>query len=1037
MFSKEALSKIKSIFDSVTDEEFEFMFNNYKIDNALSQTKYTQLLKYLSVLNSTLSKGKKQVYIKKTQLDIAYNHSKDNLSNYRITIDGIDAINKYMNSIVNRKNHLIFSLLTSMAKKGEKDISIMKKTKDKSRTFDVNDLDIRVRVSKEENVATKELDKLTNVSEDDRLNIFFRYKQRGTIVLMDTKEVKVVIDLTLVTSNQNIKFVKTSPPRYEIELEVTKKSKKVSIDTMKKIIEEVTRIKQVLQQSKYIVTNTVRDKVLDSYKKIIYGENEVRENRFLFRTKPESLQIQHVTDKLPTRYTVTDKADGEGYFLIIFDGKVYFINGNLEVKDSGLSSDKFKAYNGTIIDGEYIFMRKYRKFVFMSFDILSYKGENITREPLLENRFKKLDDVLKKCFGDKFNFDKFSDSFSLDKASKYYEKQCKDHLDDLNKSLKESKDLNIIKRKLFIFPTGGHDCEIFTYSSIMWKVYVKSGICPYSLDGLMYTPYNQIYSAIDREVQHKTYKWKPPSHNSIDFYVEFARDEKTGKIISAFDNSGFDEDGDIDESIVKNKVYKICKLFNGKFKNGKEIPIPFKEREGLNVANLYLDDKGFVRDQDGNIIQDKTVVEFYYDDNNNIPLSNRWKPMRTRFDKTEAVVRYKRKYGNNSVIAAKIWASIKNPFVIDDINMLGQPDKYLEYLDTIKRKITTKIIETSKADDRYYQHQSKLGKYMRNYHNYIKSNLIGAYCSPYQVEQTSKTQRIKVLDVGCGRGGDIQKFQFANTDSVVGIEPNYANLYDATDGAISRFKNHKRKNTYIPQNYYIVADAGIKLTVQDQLKAIGKTNEQNETLLRKYFGETVKDKPMQKYDVFNCQFMIHYLLKDETTWNNFIWNVNNLLEDGGYLIMTTYDGEIVDKGFNKDGKLNSFYVTEEGTKSLFFECIKKYKSKNLNKLGLPIDVHVASFMDAGQYVTEYLVTKDFLVKEMKEKCNTILIETDMFENLEKNSKKMLKTAGSNDSRTDTATYLSRVAEIYNKDDPIIRASMEMSRLNRYYIFMKR
>ena len=64
--------------------------------------------------------------------------------------------------------------------------------------------------------------------------------------------------------------------------------------------------------------------------------------------------MQHVIEQLPNKYAVTDKADGDRYFLIILDGKVLLISDNLNIKDTGIIVNE--KYNKTIFDGEYIFL---------------------------------------------------------------------------------------------------------------------------------------------------------------------------------------------------------------------------------------------------------------------------------------------------------------------------------------------------------------------------------------------------------------------------------------------------------------------------------------------------------------------------------------------------------------------------------------------------------------------------------------------------------------------------------------------------------
>ena len=82
-----------------------------------------------------------------------------------------------------------------------------------------------------------------------------------------------------------------------------------------------------------------------------------------------------------------------------YANKLYIISSDLDVKYSGLDiSSTNKKYNNTIIDGEYIFIPKYNKFLFASFDLLYYGNEDIRSEVQISKRLLKLDDVISKCF---------------------------------------------------------------------------------------------------------------------------------------------------------------------------------------------------------------------------------------------------------------------------------------------------------------------------------------------------------------------------------------------------------------------------------------------------------------------------------------------------------------------------------------------------------------------------------------------------------------------------------------------------------------
>lgn len=54
---------------------------------------------------------------------------------------------------------------------------------------------------------------------------------------------------------------------------------------------------------------------------------------------------------------------------------------------------------------------------------------------------------------------------------------------------------------------------------------------------------------------------------------------------------------------------------------------------------------------------------------------------------------------------------------------------------------------------------------LKNFNNWIKSVLI----SKYGRRDQSSGPRVKVLDLGCGKGGDLQKWARAGTDEYIGI----------------------------------------------------------------------------------------------------------------------------------------------------------------------------------------------------------------------------------------------------------------------------
>src|SRR5690606_2654363 len=102
----------------------------------------------------------------------------------------------------------------------------------------------------------------------------------------------------------------------------------------------------------YIISNSIKNNVIDQYMSLL----GTKKTTGLYARRPYSLEIKDVIEKLPNNYAVTDKADGERYFLIIHNNHVYLISDLLNVIDSGIIiNNNKKEYNNTILDGEYIF----------------------------------------------------------------------------------------------------------------------------------------------------------------------------------------------------------------------------------------------------------------------------------------------------------------------------------------------------------------------------------------------------------------------------------------------------------------------------------------------------------------------------------------------------------------------------------------------------------------------------------------------------------------------------------------------------------
>jgi SAM-dependent methyltransferase len=354
-------------------------------------------------------------------------------------------------------------------------------------------------------------------------------------------------------------------------------------------------------------------------------------------------------------------------------------------------------------------------------------------------------------------------------------------------------------------------------------------------------------------------------------------------------------------------------------------------------------------------------------------------------------------------------------------------DSYMK--NVIMPRVTKDIIMSERAEKKYYEVNSKLTNHMRSFHNFIKTNLVSTYCSPKYIKE-GEYKKLDLLDIGVGIGGDLMKYYHARIGRLTCFDPSYENIFSSVDGTMSRLTTHKRKFPDFPKTTVFIGDGGALFDLESQIKVIPTMSDINKQTIKQVFGDKY-----ETYDIFSCQFMIHYLFASDETLNNFCSNVKKHLKKNGFLIATTTDGDIVHKSFQNE-KITHYY-TDGSNKKILFEYKKLYTGDNLNKTGLAIDFFNASFMAEGTYQTEYLVTPEFIINTLEEKCEMILIDTDTFENQFHKQKEFLETGAKFESNLKTRDQFNKIYQFYNMDLDDNASSYELMKLNRYYVFQKK
>lgn len=148
--------------------------------------------------------------------------------------------------------------------------------------------------------------------------------------------------------------------------------------------------------------------------------------------------------------------------------------------------------------------------------------------------------------------------------------------------------------------------------------------------------------------------------------------------------------------------------------------------------------------------------------------------------------------------------------------------------------------------------------YLRNFNNWMKSVLIGEFLE--KVRQKKK-RNITVLDLGCGKGGDLLKWKKGRIDKLV--------CTDIADVSVRQcqqryedMKNRCRDNEYIFSAEFITADCSKELLT-----------------------DKFRDREMC-FDICSCQFVCHYSFESYEQADVMLRNACERLSPGGYFIGT-------------------------------------------------------------------------------------------------------------------------------------------------------
>ena len=268
--------------------------------------------------------------------------------------------------------------------------------------------------------------------------------------------------------------------------------------------------------------------------------------------------------------------------------------------------------------------------------------------------------------------------------------------------------------------------------------------------------------------------------------------------------------------------------------------------------------------------------------------------------------------------------------------------------------------------------------FLRSFNNWVKASMINKYCRKLG-------KGVAVLELCCGKGGDLDKYFMNNIKLFVGADISKESLKNAMD-RLEKIKNEKYKDNFRIKCIFIKDD----LSSPD--------NRFLEKINKNYY-----------FDLVSCQFALHYHFQNEKRLNAFLTNVSSRLCEGGYFIGTIIEDNVIVKRLRNRKKIaENKYLKEKFTFGNEYYSVK-FSQKHFDVKNGPFGIKYGFYLEDSidnrdeegkiKYVEEYLIVFNEFV-ELCKKYDLYLVEKENFtkfysdyvkiEQFKKLSERMLK-----------------------------------------------
>ncbi|XP_028392720.1 mRNA cap guanine-N7 methyltransferase-like [Dendronephthya gigantea] len=222
--------------------------------------------------------------------------------------------------------------------------------------------------------------------------------------------------------------------------------------------------------------------------------------------------------------------------------------------------------------------------------------------------------------------------------------------------------------------------------------------------------------------------------------------------------------------------------------------------------------------------------------------------------------------------------------------------------------------------------------YLRNFNNWVKSVLINEFMEKYK---RRTFRNLSVLDIGCGKGGDLIKWQKARISNLVcaDIAEVSMNQCEQRYRDLRYGRNNRRYNQTqkIYDAQFITADC----TKEDISQKFNSRNREVE------------------FDMTSCQFALHYAFESPEQAERMLQNACERLKPGGYFIGTIpCANEIINRVRQSEG----MSIENDCYKITFTE------KENIALFGHKYDFHLEGVVDCPEFVVHFPLLEKMATK---------------------------------------------------------------------------